>query len=730
VVSTSREYGSVAAASALVAALVLRPWSGGWSTPLVYRNDTLSALAMVDAAGWTGTARGAPGLGAPWGTSWVDFPLGPDRLHLVLWRVLRLFADDRFVVLNLFVLVGFVLVALAAHGVIRHLGVSPWVAGALAVVFSLAPYHFERLVLGHLFLAAYYAVPLGVLLAIWAVDGSLVRQDGRWLERVGRPGRVGWALCWIVVIGSASAYYAAYTVVLVLGLGAATALRRRRASVLVAPGAVSVGLLGVVVANVAGDLWRARSLGTNLEASGRDPSDLARFALDPLALVAPEGSHRVAPLARLGEQLREAPFQGGAYLGLLALAGLVLVAVRCVRPSDTTGSSATTDRRLAVLAGVAVVTSWLGAAWLLGSLGITQIRVWDRMSIVVTFLGLAGLGRALDRWSVPARSLAAPAVVAVALVAVAVVDQPGALEPGAAVARTRAVDAEVASSLQELLDPGDSVFQFPYVAFPADVTDRGMPSYAHLGPWASGDGSLVFSAGAMQGRGGDWQATWSAQEPEAMAVGLAAAGVDAIYVDRRGDATPYAQRMPRSGAATADALRAAGLTGMRSADGTREWFDLRPLQRSLRERWGSGRTEQLGRAVQRPIGVTFEGASAVATTPSGSRDLASEASITLRREDDDRAPVRVSFDLTGAPGTTVRVSAPDEGGVRRASAVRLGRGATPVSLEVGMDAAASRVELQIEPSGAGGEAQVRLTNLEVLDRTLVEAGEQLRLSDS
>lgn len=715
--STSREYGSVAAASALVAALVLRPWSGGWSTPLVYRNDTLSALAMVDAAGWTGTARGAPGLGAPWGTSWIDFPLGPDRLHLVLWRVLRLFTDDRFVTLNLFVLVGFVLVALAAHGVLRQLGVSPWVAGALAVVFSLAPYHFERLALGHLFLAAYYAVPLGVLLAIWAVDGSLGRHDGSSPGRSGWPGRVGWALCWILVIGSASAYYAAYTVVLVLGLGAVTALRRRRASVLVAPAAVSAGVLGVVVANVAGDLWRARGLGTNLEASGRDPGDLARFALDPLALVAPGGSHRVPALASLGEQLRDAPFQGGAYLGLLALAGLLLVAVRCVRSPDTT------DRRLAVLAVVAVVTSWLGASWLLGSLGITQIRVWDRMSVVVTFLGLAGLGLALDRWSVLARSSAAPAVMAVALVAVAVLDQPGALEPAAALARTRAADAEVAASLQDRLAPGDSVFQFPHVAFPADVTVRGMPMYAHLGPWASGDGSLVFSAGAMQGRGGDWQATWSAQEPEVMAVGLAAAGVDALYVDRRADATPYAQRAPRSGAATADALRTAGLVGTRSADGTREWFDLRPLQRDLRERWGAERVDDVGRAVQRPIGVTFDGASAVATTPSGSRDLEPEAGITLRREGSDRAPVRVSFELTGAPGTTVRVSAPDEGGVRRTTAVRLDRGATPVSLGVGMDTAEVRVELD-------SDAQVRLTNLEVLDRALVGAGEQLRLSDS
>jgi hypothetical protein len=497
---------------------------------------------------------------------------------------------------------------------------------------------------------------------------------------------------------------------------------------------VSAGVLGVVVANVVGDLWGARGLGTNLEASGRDPGDLVRYALDPLAMVAPERWHRVPGLVSIGAQVRDLPYQGGAYLGLLALAGLVLVAVRCLRSSDTTDSSNTTDRRLAVLAAVAVVTSWLGASWLLGSLGITQIRVWDRMSVVVMFLGLAGLGLALDRWpamsraGAMSRSGAMPTagrvgLVVAAVLVVAVLDQTPAIGQRSSAERAQSVDAEIAASLQDVLDPGDSVFQFPHVAFPADVTVRGMPMYAHLGPWASGDGSLVFSAGAMQGRGGDWQATWSAQEPEVMAVGLAAAGVDALYVDRRADAAPYAQRTPRSGAATADALRTAGLIGTRSADGTREWFDLRPLQRDLRERWGIERVEDLGRAVQRPIGVTFDGASAVATTPSGSRDLEPVAGITLRREDADRTAVRVSFELTGAPGTTVRVSAPDEGGVRRTTTVRLGRGATPVSLGVGMDTAEVRVELE-------SDAQVRLTNLEVLDRALVAAGEQLRLSDS
>ncbi len=745
------EYGFVAVVSSLVTALVMRPWSGGWSEPLVWRNDTRSVLAMFDAAGWTGTARGAVGLGAPHGTSWFDFPLGPDRLHLVALRLLRLLTDDRVVVLNMYLLLGFVLVTLAAYGVLRQLGVAPQVACALGIVFSLAPYHFERISLGHVFLAAYYAVPLGVLLALWAVDGSL------WGRNAVRH-RCWWTLLWVVVVGSASAYYAAYTIVLVAGLGTAVAVRRRSTRALLVPALIVVGVGSVVIANVAGDLLAAHSAGTNTEASGRAAEDLRLYALRPVLLIAPEAAHRVEALAGVGERLRGAqPWQGGAYLGALALAGLVVIAMRCARSvrrsaddgisyhdsscadSSYRGCSAgyVLDRRLGVLAGVGVVVASVGASWILGVVGFTQIRAWDRMSVVVTFLGLCGLAAWLQRWLDGRTSALGPYLVGVALVAVAVVDQAGAIPARSAAIDAHRSDVEVAAGIEEMATDGAAVFQFPYVAFPGGVTDRGMPLYAHLGPWAVGHDTVSYSSGGIQGRGGDWQASWVAQPPVEMATGLAAAGFDVLYVDRRADAAPFMQRDPRTGAETADLLASAGLEGVRSSDGSREWFDLRPVRRRIIADNGEAAVDALGAAVVRPIGVTFTGAAPYVSDHPGARLLGADSTISLRPEDDHTEPVEVSFLLSGERGATV-----DVGSAGTAQRVRLGDEPTAVRLRVQMADRGATISIRTDArpfssgSGPAAEARLRLTNLEVLTPGATEmlsmlgSWEQARLSNS
>ena len=599
------EYVGLTAVVAALLALLFRPWSGGWSTPIVYRNDTLSVLAMVDAAGWTGTARGAERLGAPHGTDWVDFPLGPDRLHLVAVRAMRLVSSDPMTAVNLYLLAGFVLVALAAYGLLRHLRISIPVAGACAIAFTFAPYHFSRIESGHLFLAAYFAVPLGVLLALWASDGSLGLRG----RPPATPHRRWWAAAWILVVGSASAYYAAFTILMVALVGVAVAVRRSSWRALVVPLVVAGAVGAVVVANVAGELVAASSQGSNQEASLRPVTDSDTYGMRPSALFVPPAGHRIAAFGQLGAEFdRSVARRGVGYLGLVAIAGLGVIAVRLLRDGRAVARDAagggdpdagrSTDpaedqwlyRRLGVMVlGCTLVAAVGGGAVLISIGGFTQIRVWDRMSIVIACLGLVGLGPALDRWI--ARRGGADSimgyVVAVALVALVVVDQVGALPDRTENRELRRADAEVAASMESMLEPGDSVFQLPWVAFPGGVTDRGLPPYAHLGPWSSGSDRLDYSAGAMQGRGGDWQASWSAQEPDVMAAGLAAAGFDALYVDRRAAPTPAAQQTPRSGAEVAETLQRSGLTGGRSADGTRQWFDLRPLRQELVEQAGS-----------------------------------------------------------------------------------------------------------------------------------------------
>ena len=168
----------------------------------------------------------------------------------------------------------------------------------------------------------------------------------------------------------------------------------------------------------------------------------------------------------------------------------------------------------------------------------------------------------------------------------------------------------------------------------------------------------------------------------------------------------------------AAALEDLGLPSGRSDDGSRQWFDLRPLRAELAARLGDDEVATIGRAVLRPIGVTFDGAAGYTAAQPGARLLGPTSAITLRREDDDTAPVQVRFMLSGQPGATVQLSG---AGVDRR--IRLGDDPAEVVLDVAMDAEATTLHVRTDAAElAGGgpdvDARLQLRNLSVLDAGL------------
>ena len=82
----------------------------------------------------------------------------------------------KIVILNLFYLLTFPLVTLSAMFVLRQFGISQLSAIFAGVLYSVMPYHFVR---GqhHLFLSAYFLVPLAVMVALWIATGKLALID-------------------------------------------------------------------------------------------------------------------------------------------------------------------------------------------------------------------------------------------------------------------------------------------------------------------------------------------------------------------------------------------------------------------------------------------------------------------------------------------------------------------------------------------------------------------------
>lgn len=655
-----------------LAALVHRAIGRDWRVPFVHAGDAMPHLALLETVGWTGTPAPSTTLGAPHGVDWADMPTGADRLHLIVLRALRALAGgDVVVATNVYLLVAIVASGLAAFVVLRRLRCSPLASGVAAAIFAVAPAQFARAGVGHLFLANYAAVPLAVWLTLWA-SGALEPTDTR------SPGRRRWIAptLGVVVLGSAGVYYALFGAVAIASVGLlraartgsmAEALRRARRPLLTAGGTVVV-----VVANVAGEAARRGG-----DAGVRVPLDSDAYGLRVAQMLVPVRDHRIGALADWADGAFRvaAPGDRGAALGAASLVGLVAVLGWCLRRIGRPGSAGPTGLLDSGVPGRSGVLSRLGAlvvsvvafaavgglGMVVATLGLTQVRAWSRMAIFVGFVGVVGLAMLLDgiarRWR-PSSMLQVTG--AVALVAFALFDQWGSstLPPPSHGAERWAADYELADDLRNQLGDGAMVFQLPVGTYPAELPLGSIGANDLLGPAVASQGSLRWSVGAMSGRGGDWQRSLAAQEPGTMIEELAAAGFGAVAVDRRA--------FDDEGEQIEEALRdRLGPPSFVTGDGTRAWYDLRPLRRDLVERDGDATVAERGAAAVRPLGVVVEGSPGVRSTRDArARHLGPVAAVVVTDESagsagaDPTAPVTVRFTLTGAAGSSVRWSVP------------------------------------------------------------------------
>src|SRR5438270_4621835 len=188
--------------------LALHLWDASLRIPFAYNGDANQNQMFVKGVLEHGWYQHNPNLGAPFGQTLYDFPvLSGDNLQIVLMKLIGIFSSDSALVMNLFFLLTFPLTAAIAFGVCRALGLSSPAACAVGVLFALLPYHFIR---GeeHVFIAAYYAVPLSVYFAVVALRGEPLPLRGR------RAVVLMIVAC--VVIGSAHVYYAAFGIALLL----------------------------------------------------------------------------------------------------------------------------------------------------------------------------------------------------------------------------------------------------------------------------------------------------------------------------------------------------------------------------------------------------------------------------------------------------------------------------------------------------------------------------------
>jgi phosphoglycerol transferase len=511
------------------AALVLELWRADLRVPFAYTGDATLNLTLIKDVLENPWYFHNPDLGAPNSQELYDYPvISQETLNLLLFRILGLGTGDPALVINLFFLLTFPLTALTAFIVLRRLDVSRGIALVVALLYAFLPYHFQR---GetHVFLSAYYAVPLGAYLAIAVFRGD--RLFGRW-----RPTLITAVMCAVVATASGSGYYAVFTVVLVVVAALLRFVARREREALVAGGAVVAAIVAVSLVQLAPTIVYRAANGSNDQVAKRFWFESENYSLRLTNLLLPVDGHRIGALARWKNEYTEQIPQTearSATLGVVASLGLVwLIAVALA-------ACAGVGRRyelglhagLAALTVTAVLVATTGGLSTFIAVIWPQIRAWNRLSVFIAFFSLVAVALLLGWLERRLRRPVFAGLLALVL-AVGVYDQTtkAYVPPYDAVEAAWRGDVTAIAALDDGLPPGARVLQVPYEPFPEPAASP-VGIYEPAKPYLHSD-DLRWSWGAMRGRPEDWAATIAGKPAADVVPAARGEGFAGILLDR------------------------------------------------------------------------------------------------------------------------------------------------------------------------------------------------------
>jgi phosphoglycerol transferase len=551
-------YAGVAVATLLAAWTALGLRTSELRVPLTYHGDAVWSLTSVKTMIETGWVLQNPLLGFPGVQSTTPFPI-TEMLQLLILRCIAAFSRDAGVVVNLYYLLGYVLVAIAALAAFRAFRVSSAPAAVGSVLYALLPFHFLRGEL-HLGLSSYYLVPLGVMVALWAWSSrppvfACAGEDGRWsLTLNDRRTIVALVVC--LLTGLQGVYYAAFAAFFILGAGAIGALSSKQWKRLVGPTAlVCIIAIGVSLAMV--PYITASDGGLRPGVVGRSPADTVVLGLKLSDLLLPAPGHRIQALAELQTRMAaELASQSWVLnneshtssLGLIGSCGLLFLLGWLPYEALRGGRVRLTAHRLFTRLSTFTLMGLLlsmngGFGTLISLMGLTQLRAYNRISVFIAFFALFAVVLLLDAWfDAPRRGALWTWGLVAAVVLLGVLDQaPGTPSPIQAMAMPRSeivarYDSDVVfvRGVEAAVPPGSAVFQLPYIGFPESGSTNWMSDYEHFRGYLHSK-TLRWSYGAFRGTDAARFSEQTAKLPaKEMVTELKDSGFSGVWLDVRG----------------------------------------------------------------------------------------------------------------------------------------------------------------------------------------------------
>lgn len=478
---------------------------------------------------------GTPGIGQLY-----DFPLGTENIHLIIIKFITFFTDNHFLIINVFFIIGFVLISTASLFTVRKFNLSYPVAILISLLFAFIPYHFFRGT-HHLFLSSYFVVPLQILIILKVINNNeiftFVKGSGGFFRI-----RNLFVIALIYIISSGGIYYAFFTCFLLFIAILYKLLYIKRFKTIVEPILIlAMIVFFIIINNLPTILYHSR-FGDNPEVGLRVPGETEILGLKTIQLLLPVANHRIPYLAKLREDyninMPNINENSSASLGIFGSIGfLFLLSVAVFKITSVYKPFDSLLKKLSVLNLASFIFGTVGGLGTVFSFIISpSIRSQNRISVFIAFFSLFAIGIVLEFVYKKIKNKYIYFSILFFLLLVGVLDQATKsiiIRQGNYINKFTS-DKSFINKIEQSLPSNSKVFQLPYFPFPENGPIHNLPDYDHyIGYFHSTN--VKWSYGGIKGREASlWQKRTASLPPQQMLLKLKSNGFNGIYIDRRG----------------------------------------------------------------------------------------------------------------------------------------------------------------------------------------------------
>lgn len=517
-------------------------------------------------------------LGAP-GTSTMVALASNDPILVFTLYILMQFTSTAPATLIVYYILSFVEAALAMYWLSRKMKINPVLSGVLALLFTFTPYHFYRQLI-HIILLSIYSIPLGIAIAVYMFmeAGKTIDKDKQMFSKVSI------AIC-AVIIGLSNPYYVFFLMMLFAMAFLLRAITEWQVfksfktavrfciNQLWAPVLTGVCMVSAQLPRFAYGILTHR----NLNAMSRSPYESEVYGLKITQMFLPATYHNISKLKEytLNYWRGTLIITENFTLGFIPAIGvLILIGIFCYQFAKGDHKNTLFNFFAFAVVMYMLIASSGGVGLLFNMIVTPQFRCYNRVCVVICAIGLLVVGKLIQKIEKKKLMMSLTALVFV----FGIVDQVPfdpfiKYNPG--MKAKDEIYREFFTEIENSLEPGDMVYQLPYVPYPENPPVYNMHDYAQFKGYYYTD-TIKWSYGGIKNV--DTEAAML-NTHDGMSLGfiegLLINGFDGVYIDT----TAYADGAEELIAYYNDF----GIAPIVSGDGLLYFYDIRTIADSIED---------------------------------------------------------------------------------------------------------------------------------------------------